>query len=179
MDSRADYESGGNDIGLATIAAADRQRDYTSHDNNNHLSSLSSSSSSSTSSSSSSTSSSLSSAHRDRVPVKSSTEHNPIVREIKKHRRKQKSTVQSQLVTDNELPLKQSPAIVSTADNQQTDRESEIPIKFRLSNGNEHRLYCKSNEKIRHIKRRLAMLENGKIDCQIQRLYFGGKLLSM
>jgi hypothetical protein len=32
---------------------------------------------------------------------------------------------------------------------------------------------------MRNIKRRLAMLENGEIDSQNQRLFFGGKLLRM
>lgn len=53
----------------------------------------------------------------------------------------------------------------------------EIPIKFRLSNGNEHRIICKSTEKIRTIKKRLIALENGSIDKQTQRFYFGGQLL--
>ena len=57
------------------------------------------------------------------------------------------------------------------------DQTAEVPIKFRLSNGNEHRLYCKSDEKMRNIKKRLAMLENGAIDSMVQRLFFGGKLL--
>ena len=30
---------------------------------------------------------------------------------------------------------------------------------------------------MRTIKKRLAMLENGAIDCMVQRLFFGGKLL--
>lgn len=101
--------------------------------------------------------------------------HNPIVREIKKHRRKQKSTIDS----GNESSSTNTTTPPSIVNRQQTniDHDIEIPIKFRLSNGKEHRLYCKQIEKIRNIKRRLAMLENGDIDSQIQRLYFGGKLL--
>ena len=54
----------------------------------------------------------------------------------------------------------------------------KLPIKFRLSNGTEHRLYCKPNEKIRNIKRRLAMLENGAIDSQTQRLYLRREIIT-
>lgn len=60
---------------------------------------------------------------------------------------------------------------------QQQAHDLEIPIKFRLSNGREHRLYCKQSEKFRTIKRRLAMLENGALDSHVQRFFFGGKLL--
>jgi len=35
----------------------------------------------------------------------------------------------------------------------------------------------KQNEKHRNIKKRMALLENGAIDYQKQRLFFGGKLL--
>ncbi len=140
LDSRGDNESSTSDIGLAITAAADRERDY----GGNQSSSPSSSSTN----------------NYSRTTRKSSTTHhighNPIVREIKKHRRKQKSNNQHQKNIYHDI---------------------EIPIKFRLSNGKEHRLYCKKNEKIRHIKRRLAMLENGEIDSQTQRLFFGGKLL--
>lgn len=94
---------------------------------------------------------------------------NPVVREIKKHRRKQKSNVDS---SENESSSTPSSLSLTNA-----NTDSEIPIKFRLSNGKEHRLYCKPNEKIRNVKKRLAMLENGAIDSQIQRLFFGGKLL--
>jgi hypothetical protein len=100
--------------------------------------------------------------------------HNPIVREIKKHRRKQKSYTNTDSGNDSS-----STTIPSIVNQQQTniDQDVEIPIKFRLSNGKEHRLYCKQNDKIRNIKRRLSMLENGAIDSQNQRLFFGGKLL--
>lgn len=77
--------------------------------------------------------------------------HHPILRRLKKHR--QKAKPQSDHLT------------------------TEIPIKFRLSNGKEHRLWCKPNEKIRSIKKRLTALENGAIDSQVQRFFFGGQLL--
>lgn len=163
VDSRADEDSGSNEIGLATIAAADRERDLPSHEYNQSFSSSSSTT------------------NRDRINLKSTTEHNPIVREIKKHRRKQKSNTQSSVDSANDS-FGQSPRtppspILNNTTQTSGDQETEIPIKFRLSNGNEHRLYCKPNDKIRTIKRRLAMLENGAIDSQTQRLFFGGKLL--
>lgn len=108
-----------------------------------------------------------------------STEVNPIVREIKKHRRKQKST-SHQTMNDlaNESSLSNTNQTSPNASQQQA-HDLEIPIKFRLSNGREHRLYCKQSEKFRTIKRRLAMLENGALDSHVQRFFFGGKLLRM
>jgi hypothetical protein len=104
--------------------------------------------------------------------------HNPIVREIKKHRRKQKANIDS---SGNESSSTNTitPPVLLNPQQSNLDQDTEIPIKFRLSNGKEHRLYCKPNEKVRNIKRRLAMLENGVIDSQTQRLFFGGKLLRM
>jgi hypothetical protein len=102
--------------------------------------------------------------------------HNPIVREIKKHRRKQKSNVDSS-GNESSSTNTTTPPVLMNQHQSNIDQDIEIPIKFRLSNGKEHRLYCKSNEKIRNIKRRLAMLENEAIDSQTQRLFFGGKLL--
>ncbi len=163
IDSRGDNESGASDIGLAITAAADRERDYGGNQ-----------------SSSSSSSSSTINAHSRRTTKSSSTRHlghNPIVREIKKHRRKQKFQTNTDSGNDSSSTnTTVSPAIVNQPPTN-PDQDIEIPIKFRLSNGNEHRLYCKQNEKIRTIKRRLAMLENGAIDSQTQRLFFGGKLL--
>lgn len=163
IDSRGDYESGTSDIGLAITVAADRERDF----GGNH--------------SSSSSSSTSSTHHHHRVTTKSSTTHhighNPIVREIKKHRRKQKSSTNTDSGHDSSSTNTTTPP--PTINHQQTnaDQDVEVAIKFRLSNGKEHRLYCKQNEKMRHIKRRLALLENGDIDSQTQRLFFGGKLL--
>jgi len=77
----------------------------------------------------------------------------------------------------NDSSETESSATIQQTQTNNNDTDVEIPIKFRLSNGKEHRLYCKSTEKIRNIKRRLAMLENGTIDSQTQRLFFGGKLL--
>ncbi len=150
IDSRGDYESGTSDIGLATTAAVDRERDFGGNQ-------------SSSSSSSSST--------------KHHTGHNPIVREIKKHRRKQKSSRNTDSGNDSSSTNTTTPPSIVNQHQMNIDQDIEIPIKFRLSNGNEHRLYCKQNENIRNIKRRLAMLENGAIDSQTQRLFFGGKLL--
>ncbi|CAF4719238.1 unnamed protein product, partial [Rotaria sp. Silwood2] len=100
------------------------------------------------------------------------------VREIKKHRRKQKSnTINIESGNDSSSTNTTTPPSIINQQQINIDQDIEIPIKFRLSNGKEHRLYCKQNEKIRNIKRRLAMLENGVIDSQTQRLYFGGKLL--
>jgi hypothetical protein len=93
--------------------------------------------------------------------------HNPLLRRIKKHHRKHKSTADA-------LPTAKThtnPTLTS-----QVPAE-EIPIKFRLSNGQEHRLYCKQDDNFRSIKKRLIALENGNIDSQVQRLFFGGKLL--
>ncbi|CAF2654011.1 unnamed protein product [Rotaria sp. Silwood2] len=150
--SNNDNESSTSDIDLAATAVVDRERDYS----DNHNSSIN---------------------NQQRRIIKSSTDgiHNPIVREIKKHRRKQKSNTDSNgnESSSNNTTTTPSPILI----NDQQSQDIEIPIKFRLSNGNEHRLYCKSNEKIRNIKRRLAMLENGAIDSQTQRLFFGGKLL--
>lgn len=112
------------------------------------------------------------SANRQRTSAKNSSndrDENPVVREIKKHRRKPKSNPDSSGTESSSTPSSMSAG--------NTNPDAEIPIKFRLSNGKEHRLYCKPNEKIRNIKKRLAMLENGAIDSQIQRLFFGGKLL--
>ena len=112
------------------------------------------------------------SANRQRTSVKNSTndrDENPVVREIKKHRRKQKSNPDS---SGNE-----SSSTPSSLSFVNANPDTEIAIKFRLSNGKEHRLYCKPNEKVRNIKKRLAMLENGAIDSQVQRLFFGGKVL--
>lgn len=153
--SNNDNESNSSEIDLTATAIADRERDFS----DNRFSS---------------------SGHQQRRIVKSPSEdiHNPIVREIKKHRRKQKSSGD---INASESPSVNSATISSSVFNngQQTnlDQDIEIPIKFRLSNGNEHRLYCKANEKIRNVKKRLAMLENGNIDPQAQRLFFGGKLL--
>ncbi|CAF1563158.1 unnamed protein product [Adineta ricciae] len=162
IDSRGDYESGTSDIGLAITVAADRERDF----GGNH---------------SSSSSSSTSSAHRHRVTTKSSNTHhighNPIVREIKKHRRKQKSSTNTDSGHDSSSTNTTTPPPTINCQPANADQDVEIAIKFRLSNGKEHRLYCKQNEKIRHIKRRVALLENGDIDSQIQRFFFGGKLL--
>lgn len=107
-------------------------------------------------SSSSSSSSASSSSQSQRM---NDDRHHPILRRLKKHRQKHKNPP-----TTSSVPL---PAAASI----------EIPIKFRLSNGKEHRIYCKSNEKFRNIKKRLALLENGAIDSQIQRLFFGGQIL--
>ncbi|CAF1404186.1 unnamed protein product, partial [Rotaria sordida] len=147
--SNNDNESITSDIDLTATAIIDRERDY----KDNHNSSI---------------------INQQYQIIKSSTDniHNPIVREIKKHRRKQKTNID---LNDNEsLSNNTTPSPVLINDQQSN---IEIPIKFRLSNGNEHRLYCKQNEKIRNIKRRLAMLENGAFDSQTQRLFFGGKLL--
>ena len=142
------------------MAITDRERDF----GGNH------------SSSSSSSSTSTHNISRSTTTSKHHSGYNPIVREIKKHRRKQKSYVTTDSGNDSSStnttpPPSTNPPLISI------DQDTEIPIKFRLSNGKEHRLYCKSNEKIRHIKRRLAMLENGDIDSHIQRLFFGGKML--
>ncbi len=161
LDSRGDNESSTSDIGLAITAAADRERDY----GGNQSSSPSSSSTN----------------NYSRTTRKSSTTHhighNPIVREIKKHRRKQKSNTNTDSGNDSSSTNTTTPPPITNQQQTNIDHDIEIPIKFRLSNGKEHRLYCKSNEKIRNIKRRLAMLENGAIDTQTQRLFFGGKLL--
>ena len=109
--------------------------------------------------------------HASRKNSGNERDANPVVREIKKHRRKQKSTVDS---SENESSS--TPSSLSTVNATAAD-SAEIPIKFRLSNGKEHRLYCKPNEKIRNVKKRLAMLENGAIDSHLQRLFFGGKVL--
>lgn len=53
----------------------------------------------------------------------------------------------------------------------------QIPIKFRLTNGSEHRFVCRSDETIGQVKQRLAALENGAIDSQLQRFFFSGQLL--
>ena len=98
--------------------------------------------------------------------------------EIKSHRQKQKSTRDSNRNESSSNSATIAPSRTLVNKQQSTaDQDSEIPIKFRLSNGKEHRLYCKPNEKFRTIKRRLAMLENGAIDSHVQRLFFGGKLL--
>ena len=162
IDSHADNESGSSELDLAMLAVTDRERDF-----GGNYSSSSSSSSTSTHNFSRSTTTS-----------KHHSGHNPIVREIKKHRRKQKSYINTDSGNDSSSTntITPPPALVNP---QLTniDQDTEISIKFRLSNGKEHRLYCKPNEKIRHIKRRLAMLENGDIGSQTQRLFFGGKLL--
>ena len=150
VDSRADNQSGASDIDLVALAAADRERDFGDHHSSN--------------------SSPLSATtHIGRSTSKSSTSHrtggNPIVREIKKHRRKQKSHTHANHDSGNESPSAGDRAAAA------------IPVKFRLSNGKEHRLYCEQHEKMRQIKRRLAMLENGAIDSQTQRFFFGGKQL--
>jgi hypothetical protein len=163
IDSRGDNESGTSDIGLAITAATDRERDYGGNQ-------------------SSSSSSSTSTNNYSRTTTKSSTTHhmghNPIVREIKKHRRKQKSYTNTDSGNDSSSTNTTiTPSIANQQQQTNIDQDVEIPIKFRLSNGKEHRLYCKQNEKIRNVKRRLGMLESGVIDSQNQRLYFGGKLL--
>lgn len=166
LDSHGDNESGTSDIGLAIVAATDRERDYGGNQ------SSSSSSSSSTLTNIYSRSSKTSTTHH--------LGHNPIVREIKKHRRKQKSQhIHVDSGNDSSSTNATTPPLVVNPSQPQTNaiQEMEIAIKFRLSNGKEHRLYCKSDEKIRNIKRRLAMLENGEIDAQCQRLFFGGRLL--
>ncbi len=145
QSSMNENESGASEIDLAATNMADRERDY--NDN------------------------------QQRTTIKSLAGdggHNPIVREIKKHRRKQKSNVES---SENESSSTPPSSSVINQQSSNSNQDTEIPIKFRLSNGKEHRLYCKSNEKVRNIKRRLAMLENGAIDSQTQRLFFGGKLL--
>jgi hypothetical protein len=147
-----DNESGASDMDLAATNIADRERDYSDNQ-------------------------SLSTQSQQRTTIKSSTGvggHNPIVREIKKHRRKQKPNIDS---SGNESSSTPPPPVLVNQLQLNPDQDAEIPIKFRLSNGKEHRLYCKSNEKIRNIKKRLAMLENGTIDSQTQRFFFGGKLL--
>lgn len=145
QSSTNDNESGTSDIDLAATNIADRERDF--RDNQQHT--------------------------NCKLTLNDQTNHNSIVRELKKHRRKIKSNSNTNDSSGNESS--------STTTIQQTqtnnENEAEIPIKFRLSNGKEHRLYCKSTEKIRNIKRRLAMLENGVIDSQTQRLFFGGKSL--
>ncbi|CAF3771350.1 unnamed protein product [Adineta steineri] len=166
IDSRGDYESGASDIGLAITAATDRERDFGGNQ----------------SSTSSSSSSSTNNQYCTTTTTKSSTGHhsghNPIVREIKKHRRKQKLSTNTDSGNDSSSTnTTTSPSIIIQQQPINIDQDIEIPIKFRLSNGKEHRLYCKQNERIRNIKRRLAMLENGVIDSQTQRLFFGGKLL--
>jgi hypothetical protein len=150
-----DNESGASDLDLAATAAADRERDF--RDNQ---------------------SSSTQSQHRASVKSSSggSGGHNPIVREIKKHRRKQKSHADSS-GTESSSTNTATPPVLVNQQQSNGEQDIEIPIKFRLSNGKEHRLYCKSSEKIRNVKRRLALLENGAIDSQTQRLFFGGKLL--
>ncbi|CAF3697066.1 unnamed protein product [Rotaria socialis] len=164
IDSRGDNESGASEIGLAMTAAVDRERDY----GGNHSSS-SSSTTTITTNNQSRTTKSLSSSTTYHVG------HNPIVREIKKHRRKQKYNADSG--NDSSSTNTTTPPSIVNQQQANIDHDIEIPIKFRLSNGKEHRLYCKQNEKIRNIKRRLALLENGDIDSQAQRLFFGGKLL--
>ncbi|CAF1217250.1 unnamed protein product [Rotaria sp. Silwood1] len=153
--SNHDNESNTSDIDLTATAIIDRERDYS--DNHNSLIN-----------------------NQQRRIIKSSIDnnHNPIVREIKKHRRKQKSNIDLNIneSSSNNIITTSSPTLIHDQQSN-IDQDIEIPIKFRLSNGNEHRLYCKPNEKIRNIKRRLAMLENGTIDTQTQRLFFGGKLL--
>ena len=165
IDSHSDNESDISDNSFARIAAADRERDYGGNR--------------SSSSSSSSTMTTITNNYC-RTTTKSSTTHysghNPIVREIKKHRRKQKSN--SHVGNDSSSPYTKTTTMPTVNQKRANiDQDIEIPIKFRLSNGREHRLYCKQNDRIRNIKRRLAMLENGVIDSQIQRFYFGGKLL--
>jgi len=165
IDSRGDNESGTSDIGLAITAATDRERDYGGNQ-------------------SSSSSSTLTNTYSRTTTTKSSTTHhighNPIVREIKKHRRKQKSHTNTDSGNDSSSTnTTTTPPPILNQQQTNIDQDIEIPIKFRLSNGKEHRLYCKQNEKMRNIKRRLAMLENGEIDSQNQRLFFGGKLLRM
>jgi hypothetical protein len=137
-------ESGASEIDLAATNLTDRERDFGDNQQRTTIKSLA-----------------------------GDGNHNPIVREIKKHRRKQKSNIDS---SENESSSTPSSSIVNQSASN-SNQEIEIPIKFRLSNGKEHRLYCKPNEKVRNLKRRLAMLENGAIDSQTQRLYFGGKLL--
>jgi hypothetical protein len=161
IDSRGDNESGTSDIGLATTAAIDRERDYGGNQ-------------------SSSPSSSSTNYQYHSTKSTSTTRHigqNPIVREIKKHRRKQKSNTNTDSGNDSSSTNTVTPPPLLNQQQTNIDQDIEIPIKFRLSNGKEHRLYCKQNEKMRNIKRRLAMLENGVIDSQTQRLFFGGKLL--
>ncbi|CAF3340416.1 unnamed protein product [Rotaria socialis] len=153
--SNNDNESNSSEVDLTATAVADRERDYS----DNHQSSI---------------------GNQQRRIIKSPTDglHNPIVREIKKHRRKQKSTGDSSSYESSSANATTSSIPALNNDQQSSiDQDIEIPIKFRLSNGNEHRLFCKANEKIRNVKRRLAILENGAIDLQTQRLYFGGKLL--
>ena len=151
-----DNESGASDIDLAATAVVDRERDLS--DNQSSLAQ-----------------------NQQQTTIKSSTggggeSHNPIVREIKKHRRKQKPNVDSSGNESSSTNTTTPPVLVNQQQSN-IDQDTEVPIKFRLSNGKEHRLYCKPNEKVRNIKRRLALLENGGIDSQIQRLFFGGKLL--
>ncbi|CAF0722345.1 unnamed protein product [Didymodactylos carnosus] len=95
---------------------------------------------------------------------------NPVVREIKKHQHRRKKSSDYNDSSGN--------GQTSTVNGTTTTPTSDIslPIKFRLSNGKEHKLPCKQQEKIRNIKRRLATLEN--IDAQSQRLFFGGKQLN-
>ncbi|UJR22397.1 hypothetical protein I4U23_025458 [Adineta vaga] len=153
QSSMNENESNASDIDLAATAIADRERDF--RDNQ-----------------------STPTQSQQWTTSKSATggAHNPIVREIKKHRRKQKSHVDS---SGNESSSTNTPTPPVLVNQQQAnnDQDVEIPIKFRLSNGKEHRLYCKPSEKFRNIKKRLAMLENGTIDSQVQRLFFGGKSL--
>ncbi|CAF1453110.1 unnamed protein product, partial [Didymodactylos carnosus] len=95
---------------------------------------------------------------------------NPVLCDVIKHRRK-KSTDGN----DSSESRVQSPfTIQDTTVAKPSD--ATVPIKFRLSNGKEHKLSCKAQEKMRNIKRRLATLEN--IDAKSQRLFFGGKQLS-
>jgi hypothetical protein len=162
IDSRGDYESGASDIGLA-ITAADREHDF----GGNHSSSSSTSSSNIHSRPASTTKSSTT--HR--------AGHNPIVREIKKHRRKQKSSTHAEAGHDSSSTNTTTPPANINQQSVNIEQDAAVAIKFRLSNNKEHRLYCKPNDKIRHIKRRLALLENGALDAQSQRLFFGGKLL--
>jgi hypothetical protein len=144
QSSMNENESGASEIDLAATNLTDRERDFGDNQQRTTIKSLA-----------------------------GDGNHNPIVREIKKHRRKQKSNIDS---SENESSSTPSSSIVNQSASN-SNQEIEIPIKFRLSNGKEHRLYCKPNEKVRNLKRRLAMLENGAIDSQTQRLYFGGKLL--
>lgn len=114
IDSRIDSESCISDSGLATIAAVDRERDLNTQENSH------------------SSASSSSTTMRDRTTTKMSnhshsTEVNPIVREIKKHRRKQKST-SHQTMNDlaNESSLSNTNQTSPNASQQQADRKSVV-----------------------------------------------------
>jgi len=124
QSSMNDNESGISDFDLVATNIADRERDYSDNQ-------------------------SSSTQNQQRTTIKSSTGHNPIVREIKKHRRKQKSNIDSSGTESRST----TPSVFVNQPQTNLDQDIEIPIKFRLSNGKEHRLYCKSNEKIRNIKK--------------------------